>query len=202
MAPEVDPPEQQAAEALREAVRRIDAEREFIQGQPGPNEAFEKLLANPVDPDALREVIRELDDPADKCGQGLGCDCPFHSMHEIELRQRRRALVDADGWSLAPGECTGCGLDDQPVKGPAGAELCRYCDGLRIMAPRHAAPGWPVTLLGAARMVTRDIGMGRLNLSLGMVIWALGIFLLTSGYALQGAMCFVVVMILWSRGRP
>jgi hypothetical protein len=199
VASEVDPgsPEQQAAEALREAVRRIDAEREYIQGQPGPNEAFEKLLANPADPDALRDVIRELDDPADKCDQGPGCDCPFHAMHEIELRQRRRLISLSDGFSLAPGECTACGLDDQPVKGPPGAELCRFCDELRIAAPPQQP--WctgmpPVTFWASARFIARCVPVWA-----GWPVWAAGVFLLTSGHPVPAVACLVCALICWRR---
>lgn len=65
--------------------------------------------------------------------------------HELELREHYRRLADehvmasiekmlADReWQ--PGRCTGCGLSDKLVKGPPGAQLCTYCDELRILAP-------------------------------------------------------------------
>jgi hypothetical protein len=61
---------------------------------------------------------------------------------EAELRARRREIAEAQsGWQ--PGTCTKCGLDDGDVKGPAGAELCKWCDELRILAPAPAPPKPP-----------------------------------------------------------
>jgi hypothetical protein len=111
MAAEVDPPERQAEDALRAAVRAIDAERDA--GYP-------------------------------QCNGGPDCQCPFHwgarlPIEEAALRAHRRKIADAMN---TPGECTACGMDDRPVKGPAGAELCEYCDQLRILPPPPGPPKW------------------------------------------------------------
>lgn len=125
---------------------------------------------------------------------------------EAELRKRRRELAEQHeaeirdvfgipqpqhdgGWH--EGKCTGCFMDDEPVKGPPGAELCRFCDERRILAPpvppspeprlpytaRLLERAWSrreyttlaIALAGAALMLT-DSGLS----FIGLIIWIAG----------------------------
>ena len=179
---EVEHPEQQAENALREAVRRIE------------NEAAGAVAYSEEQIRAAFSVP-----PYPQCSNGPDCQCPFHwsiraesamagywrgsacpvcglatthgdrkhqytvypdrtvlepgpdfdqgiyrllaDAEETRLRQHRREIAESRSWH--PGECTNCRLTDEPVKGPPGAELCKWCDELRILAPAPAPPKPP-----------------------------------------------------------
>jgi hypothetical protein len=94
--------------------------------------------------EALREAYRKLAEEGEypQCDGGPDCQCPFHwhlRVHQAQIRSLAAIPPVDTGWPDYPGECTGCGLDDQPVKGPPGAELCRFCDQLRVMPPLPVA---------------------------------------------------------------
>jgi hypothetical protein len=151
-------PEEQAEEALREAVRKINAGMCPVCGRTDPHGdeshwTTGNIVAGTITGDMIsRSIIYP------ECSEGPDCQCPFHfhmraqdaairqvmglDAAEAELRARRREIAEAQsGWQ--PGTCTKCGLDDGDVKGPAGAELCKWCDELRILAPAPAPPKPP-----------------------------------------------------------
>jgi hypothetical protein len=145
---EVEHPERQAEDALRAAMRKLDAE------------AADQLMRDNRELAAevarLQNEARPKYPPYPACDGGPDCQCPFHwhiraneanmrasyglgvplPVEEAALREHRRRL--AEGWH--DGACTGCGTENEQVKGPAGAELCQWCDELRIMAPAPLPP--------------------------------------------------------------
>jgi hypothetical protein len=135
MADEVEDPLRQAEEALREAVRKINAGMCPKCGRTDPHGDESHWTTGPIRPEYPQ------------CSGGPDCQCPFHwglervhmvplPIEEAALREHRRKI--ADGWHN--GTCTGCGTEDEQVKGPPGAELCKWCDELRILAPAPAPP--------------------------------------------------------------
>lgn len=135
---DVDPPERQADKALRDAMYRILTE--------GSRWAREQHGINTAELDAAIEKLereaRPRYPPYPECDGGPDCQCPFHWAQGWHEAQQRAAFstpppqLGQDTWPDYPGECTACGMDDGPVKGPPGAELCTYCDQLRIEPPR------------------------------------------------------------------
>ena len=75
----------------------------------------------------------------------LGAQRHMIGDHEMQLRARFQELASQPAllgmWR--DGTCTGCGMDDEPVKGPPGAELCRYCDELKGLPPLNGPPPVP-----------------------------------------------------------
>lgn len=146
---EVEHPLNQAQEALREAIRAIEAGACPKCGRTDPHGDEEHWTTGAFIAAGTIEASR-ITYP--ECDRGPDCQCPFHfhmraqdtairqsmglAAGEAELRARRREIAESRSWH--PGECTGCRLSDEPVKGPPGAELCRWCDELRILAPAPA----------------------------------------------------------------
>ena len=73
---------------------------------------------------------------------------PPGAVGEAQRRARNRAIADAHARELAEhrghqavmgewhdGTCSGCGMDDLPVIGLPGSELCRWCEELRQLVP-------------------------------------------------------------------
>lgn len=78
----------------------------------------------------------------------------LYGLPPIQLGPIGRGILEQAGqlpWH--EGSCTSCGLDDQPVRGLAGAELCRYCDELAVITtPKLPVISKPETLPARRRL--------------------------------------------------
>jgi hypothetical protein len=99
----------------------------------------------------------------------------FPTVHEENLRKRRREIADARSvrgeWH--EGTCSGCGLADLPVIGLPGSEFCQYCEELRVLKP----PDFPVTTAPAAPV---RVPMHPNRLTASLVLAVIGIVLVFS----------------------
>jgi hypothetical protein len=195
---EVEHPVQQAEEALREAIRKIEGGACPKCGRTDPHGDESHWTTGPIS--------------YPECSNGPDCQCPFHwhmraqddRIRELELRRLRREIADQhlldnllpdDGWH--PGTCTGCRMDDEPVKGPPGAELCGWCDQLRILAPAPASPPPP-----ARRSFIQDMLAitGSSSFMISAVLIFTGTMLMVGGHLPLGAAVWLAGM-LWPNKR-
>lgn len=207
-------PEEQAEEALREAIRAINAGMCPVCGRTDPHGdeshwTTGNIVAGTITGDMIaRSIIYP------ECSEGPDCQCPFHfhmraqdaairqvtglDAAEAELRARRREIAEARSWH--PGECTGCRLSDEPVKGPPGAELCRWCDELRILAPAPALPeaGPPEPVPTFRQYLAAHVASRSFAISCALVMT--GSVLMLSGQVVLGAALWVAGM-LWPTQR-
>jgi hypothetical protein len=223
MADQVEPPERQAEEALREAARRIDAEQ-YPECSNGPDcqcpfhwtirvhEADLRALGErrgmwcrvcgrtephgdrfhqyQVLPDGSSRLTPGPDATGQEpCWHRSPYTGPHYGPHlpieEAALREHRRKI--ADGWHN--GTCTGCGTEDEQVKGPEGAELCKWCDELRILAPAPvpAPPPEPEsTYQDVARAVRAVLGVSLHVAGISTALTLTGCLLILSGQVQAG----------------
>ena len=126
-------------------------------------------------------------------------DSDFARSMEYWEQQRRamfRQIADAQAvrgeWH--EGTCSGCGLEDEPVIGLPGSELCEYCEELRQLVPVDqepavTTPAAPVkrhpdrlttglrwTLAAFAVMVTGFFVGGEWMTQLSLILFAFGFY--------------------------
>lgn len=155
--------------ALACPARNMRASHELCPGCPlhmGPI-ARQILAQNGTDPDEaeLRERRRRL--------------AAYHDHQRLEqaIRYQEQQILAAFGMTPVrapeqkPGACSGCGMDDLPVKGPAGAGLCRYCDELRILAP--VKPPDVITSPERPGLLSVSVMLGALGISM-MILYQMG----------------------------
>lgn len=119
------------------------------------------------------------------------------SDHEMQLRARFQELAERTRAIASQpallgmwrdGTCTGCGMDDEPVKGPPGAELCRYCDELESLPPLNGPPPVP-------RPVAAEVRRGKNPLPCLAMLFCSWMLLAMPGYwQLLGLAFFVLAV--------
>lgn len=218
---EVNGPLEQAEDAIREAIRKLEGGMCPKCGRTDPH----------GDEDHW-SVSLHARPPYPQCSNGPDCQCPFHfglqrvrvacpvcglvtehgdRLHqyrlgasgyeltpgpdlmplnrirrdqaELELRRRRREIAESGSWHA--GTCTNCRLSDEPVKGPPGAELCRWCDELRILAPAPAPAKPPEPTF--RQFLTAYVASRSFAISCALLLTGSVLMLTGGGYFLAGA---------------
>lgn len=181
---EVNGPLEQAQEAIREAIRKLEGGMCPKCGRTDPH----------GDEDHW-SVSLHARPPYPQCSNGPDCQCPFHwaqdfrpgyaAFREAELRKRRREIAESGGWHA--GTCTNCRLSDEPVKGPIGAELCKWCDELRILAPAPPPAPEPEPAPTFRQYLTAHVASRSFAISCALLMTGSLLMLTGGGYFFLGA---------------